>query len=320
LSVYFKIRETLRLNPCVQRLVYTSESLRYALRSSLSDHIRRRADAVPALANGVAVCLRIKDEAPFLAEWLDYHAAAGIEHFFIYESFSSDNFREVLQPYVDRGTVTLISDWPYVPVTPYAERDCILRALNRFEWVGFLDVDEFLAIADGSGIGEFLSRFPDAPAVAFHWFMYGSSGHKIKPAGSVIQAYTFRCARPDQHVKVFVRPGQVTHCRNPHSWQYKSMRHAISEAGQPIYGSFSMKRIVRNAWIAHFFCKSEDEYRAKMTKREDCDRVAQKFKRRSEESLRKTLVECNQVEDLSVQNYYRRRCEALSISPELLSQ
>ena len=57
-----------------------------------------------------------------------------------------------------------------------------------------------------------------------------------------------------------------------------------------------------------------------MTKREDCDRVAQKFKRRSEESLRKTLVECNQVEDLSVQNYYRRRCEALSISPELLSQ
>ncbi len=308
----------LRMNPLVQRLIYTFGALLHSRGSSLAGRIQRRREIVVSQGNGLAICVRIKDEAPFLLEWLDYYRAAGIGHFFIYESFSSDNFRDVLQPYVDQGIVTLMADWPYVPVTPYAEEDCILRTVDRFEWVGFLDVDEFLVISDGSSIGEFLSHFPGAPAVAFHWYLFGSSGLKQRPPGAVIRAYTFRDAKPDRHVKVFLRPEEVTCCRNPHSWYYRGMKNAISEAGEPIYGSFSMQRVVRNAWIGHFHCRSEEEYLAKIKKREACDRVAMKFHRRSEEQLRKSLVEWNQVEDLSVQDYYRTRCKALGIPPVLL--
>lgn len=318
MSIYFRIREPLRLNPIVQRLIYTFEGLFVSPRCALSGLIKRRKPFVPLRGKGVAICTRIKDEAPYLLEWLEYYKAAGVDHFFIYESFSTDNFREVLQPYIVQGIVTLLADWPYVPVTPYAEEDCILRTLNRFEWVGFLDIDEFLVIKDGSSVGEFLSRFPGAPAVAFHWLCYGTSGHKQKPQGAVIRAYTFRDSEPNFHVKVFVRPEEVTYCRNPHSWHYRGMRYAISEAGVPIYGSFSKKSIVQNAWIGHYHSKSANEYIEKIKKTEACDRVALKFQRRSEAVLSKSLMKWNQVEDLSVQNYYRRRCEAMSIPPDLL--
>jgi hypothetical protein len=212
----------------------------------------------------------------------------------------------------------LVADWPYIPVTPYAEHDCILRCIKRFEWVGFLDIDEFLVISNGASIGKFLAAFSGASAIAFHWLIYGTSGHKQKPHGAVIKAYTFRESKPDRHVKVFVRPEQVTYCRNPHSWHYLGMRTAISEAGEPIYGSLSMKCIVRDAWIGHFHSKSESEYLAKMEKKEACDWVAMRFQRRSKEGVIKANVELSQVEDLSVQNYYRKRCEILSISPDLL--
>jgi hypothetical protein len=318
LGLYFKLREKIRFIPWVQRLLYYSESVRYALFSDLTRQMRSRASVVPGPPCGVALCTRIKDEAPVLTEWLEYYRAAGIDHFFIYESFSSDNFREVLRPWIDQGLVTLIADWPYVPVTPHAEEDCILRALNRFEWVGFLDVDEFLVLRDGSSIGDFLSRFPGRPAVGFHWIFYGSSGHKFPQCGPVIRTHTRRNTKFNRHIKVFVRPGQVTHCRNPHSWQYKGLGHAVSEAGAPAYGSFLMQADVRDGWIGHFHCKSEEEYLAKMRKKEACDVVAMRYQRRSEESLRKILVEWNQVEDLSVQNYYRQRCAKLGVPPVLL--
>lgn len=320
MGLYFTIREKVRFIPWVQRLIYTVEGLKYARGGALSQQIERRSKLVPGPGKGVALFTRIKDEAPVLEEWIEYYRVAGVSHFFFYESFSSDNFREVLRPYIEEGLVTLIADWPCVPVTPYAEEDCVLRALNRFEWLGFLDVDEFLVIKDGSSIGDFLARYGDAPAVAMHWVFFGTSGHKTRPTGNAIRSYTRRDAEPDRHVKIFLRPEGVTHCRNPHSWQYKNMRHAISEAGYPVYGSFSMTPQVKNAFVGHFHCKSEDDYLSKLKKMEACDAVAMKFQRRSEEAMRNNMERWNRVEDFSVQTYYRHRCEAMHVSPVLLDQ
>lgn len=318
MGFYFEIREKVRFHPWVQRLIYTAEGLRYARGSALSRNIARRAPLVPGPAQGVAVCVRIKDEASALTEWLEYHSLAGVNHFFIYESFSSDNFREVLRPYIQNGLVTLIADWPYVPVTPQAEEDCILRTLNRFEWVGFMDMDEFLVIRDGSAIGEFLARFSDRPACGIHWIYFGTSGHKQRVAGSVIRNYTRRNATPNRHLKVFVRPAEATHCRNPHSWHFRNFGNAVTEAGKPVYGSFVPKPEIRDAWIGHFHCKSEDEYLAKGLKKEACDSFAMKFQRITEAHLRGNLADWNAVEDLSVQNYYRQRCEKNGVPPTLL--
>lgn len=56
----------------------------------------------------LAVVTIAKNEAPYIKEWLDYHLLAGVNHFYIYDNDSSDNQKEVLQPYVDAGIVTYI--------------------------------------------------------------------------------------------------------------------------------------------------------------------------------------------------------------------
>ncbi|HTX76539.1 MAG TPA: hypothetical protein VMD29_10065 [Terracidiphilus sp.] len=148
--------------------------------------------------------------------------------------------------------------------------------------------------------------------------MFGTSGHKTRPSGPVIRSFTRREAKPDPHVKLFIQPDAVTRYRNAHSWFYKKRRHAVTEAGDAIYGSLSLKCVVRNAFLAHFYSRSEEEYLAKARKSEAVDKVAMQFRRRSEEKLRANLERWNQVEDFAVQDYYRKRCEVLGIEPVLL--
>jgi hypothetical protein len=64
------------MNPFVQRLIYTLEGLFVSPRSELIGLIKRRKQFVPACKKGIAICARIKDEAPYLSEWLDYYRAA----------------------------------------------------------------------------------------------------------------------------------------------------------------------------------------------------------------------------------------------------
>lgn len=59
----------------------------------------------------VSFCLIFKNEAPFLKEWLDFHLTVGVDHFYLYNNNSDDNFREILEPYIGLGIVTLI-EWP----------------------------------------------------------------------------------------------------------------------------------------------------------------------------------------------------------------
>ena len=49
----------------------------------------------------VAVCAIFKNESVFLKEWLEYHLLIGVEHFYLYNNFSEDNYQDILAPYLD---------------------------------------------------------------------------------------------------------------------------------------------------------------------------------------------------------------------------
>ena len=55
----------------------------------------------------LAVTAIFKNEGRYLKEWLDYHLFAGVEHFYLYNNDSSDNYAEVLAPYIEKNLVTL---------------------------------------------------------------------------------------------------------------------------------------------------------------------------------------------------------------------
>lgn len=317
MGLYFDLREKIRSNPLVNRTLYLAQGIYRSNFGRLVSDVRRNQRAAES-AEGVALCLRFRDEARYLAEWLEYHDAAGIDHFYLYNNFSSDDFMAVVQAWIDRGRVTLV-DWPLVPASPAAEEDCIRRALGRFAWVGFIDADEFLVIRDGSSMNEFLEPRRRFPGVCLHWRYYGSSGHTSRPDLPVIRAYQHRFAAVNRHVKTFVQPSRAAQCRNPHAWFYTPLGTAADEHGKPVYGSFDYQPTADLAWINHYYCKSEEDYLEKAARRQTQDKVGIKFPTRRPENVAKELLKNNDVIDSAAVEYYRARCEALGREPVLLN-
>jgi hypothetical protein len=143
--------------------------------------------SAPGLDLGVVVILR--NEAPYLPEWLAYHHALGVQHFFIYDNGSTDELHEVLEAWVNHGLVTLVH-WPL----PGGQIDAYSHAIRfygpTFEWLAFFDVDEFVVPLVDDDVPAVLARFPDAADLRVPRVDFGYSGHRQAPQALTIEAYT----------------------------------------------------------------------------------------------------------------------------------
>ncbi len=59
----------------------------------------------------LTACLMFRDSASYLEEWLQFHLRVGVEHFYLYDNESQDDFESVIQPLVAAGKITL-HRWP----------------------------------------------------------------------------------------------------------------------------------------------------------------------------------------------------------------
>ena len=78
-----------------------------------------------------AICAIFKDEAPYLKEWIDYHHhVLGATHLYLYNNDSSDNYHDVLRPYIKAGVVELI-DWKS------CEKNAIHSERDGVYWISY---------------------------------------------------------------------------------------------------------------------------------------------------------------------------------------
>jgi hypothetical protein len=300
----FRLREFIRLSPFVSKSLYMAQNFRATAKGRLLS-CTPPPNAQPA---GVALCLRFRDEARYLDEWIDYHLTAGVSHLYLYNNFSADDYGTVLARHLQSGAVTLI-DWPRKPASPAAEEDCIRRAIGHYEWVGFLDADEFVVIKDGRSIPEYLRSFGDVPGVALHWYYFGSNGHRTRPASGVIHGYVRREALPNRHVKCFVRPERVSQNRNPHSWFFRKASWAVNEHHRPVLGSIGSPTAA-NAWINHYYCKSLEDFQEKALRTSTHDIAGMRYPTRRLENAQTAINSSNDIEDRSAIEYYEYRRRA----------
>lgn len=47
----------------------------------------------------------IKNEAHYIKEWIEFHKLVGVDRFYIYDNESTDNVKDVLKEYIDKGEV-----------------------------------------------------------------------------------------------------------------------------------------------------------------------------------------------------------------------
>jgi len=166
---------------------------------------RRERDLLAREHYELTICAIFREEAPNLDEWVRFHEGVGVSKFYLYNNFSTDNFREVLAPYVARGLVDLV-DWPVSLGKVAAYADCVRRRADEARWIALIDVDEFLFSPVQTDIRPILRGYADMPGLLVHSPFFGANGHAERPAGPLVRAFTRRAPLSLWRVKTIVNP------------------------------------------------------------------------------------------------------------------
>lgn len=139
----------------------------------------------------VSICAIFKNEAPYLKEWIEFNNIVGVDHFYMYNNNSEDDYEAVLKPYIKSGLVTLI-DWPQNQKQMECYQTCIKDFSGETKWLGFIDIDEFIVPKSTDSIYEFLKAFENkAGAVNLYWKLFGTSGRMDRDlSGLVCEDFT----------------------------------------------------------------------------------------------------------------------------------
>lgn len=140
----------------------------------------------------LAICAIFRDEAPFLKEWVEYHLLVGVEHFYLYNNFSKDAYRDVLAPYIERGVVTLI-EWPVEQGQEKAYADCYEKYKDIVQWIAFIDLDEFICSKETIDLKQWLKSFRKYPSVFINWRMFGTGGLMRHDEGKLVTEQYVAC-------------------------------------------------------------------------------------------------------------------------------
>lgn len=227
----------------------------------------------------VSLCLIFKDEGRFLKEWLDYHLTVGVDHFYLYDNNSTDDYKSIVQPYIDRGVVTLIA-WPYQQAQVKCYRHCLETFCNETKWIGYIDADEFICPKYAATVKEWLAAYAKFPAVMIDWLQFGTNGlidHDYsKP---VIEQY-FSCWENFWMGKSFVNTRYRIsnwHTQYFHHHSYVYYKVFGIRMSMPAVNQFGFISPMGHAWgggkdrvgnasihINHYYTKAWNVYREKM--------------------------------------------------------
>lgn len=213
----------------------------------------------------LAACLKFKNVARYLREWIEFHQIVGFQHFYLYNNNSTDEYKEALAPYRAEGIVTLY-DWPQTPAFPTADEHCVANHQHEARWIAFLDDDEFLFPTCSESVRKILRRYEPFPALAVHWLMFGSSGHIGRPEGLVLENYLLRAESPSPTIKSIVNPRRVAASANTHHWIYRNGQIASDENERPAATSQSAPATVDVLRINHYWSKSREDGEYKVTR------------------------------------------------------
>ena len=164
---------------------------------------RNLANTTPSLYTyGVCVMTRVHNCAYMISEWIEYHRAAGVHHFYIADDCSTDDGRThyILNKYQTTGLVTFNASQPFNNCSNHQpDEDNLFRMLFQIaryqcDWLGIWDVDEYITTTsnhhwDKHSLYSFLENNSYHGFYRLPWWIMSSGMLEERPQGLIIENY-----------------------------------------------------------------------------------------------------------------------------------
>jgi len=232
-----------------------------------------------------AILAIMKDEGPYLLDWLAHHRSIGFEHFFIYTNDNTDGSDELLGLLAQHGVISWINNELNPEET--AQIKAYGHALKRlpdtldFRWTMILDADEYLGLDR--------SMFPSVQdyiawqergrvdAIALRWLIFAGKAQDVWRDDSSLQRFTWREARVSQLFKSMCRTNLFfdSHAHFPfpaadqpflYRWEDGTVCHHMARLDKVAIPEPAPTD--RFAWVAHYLLRSAAEMLFKLNRRD----------------------------------------------------
>lgn len=203
-------------------------------------------DQALTFENELAIVAIIKNEAPYINEWIEYHRALGIKKFYLYDNESTDETKELLKPYIEKNEV--VYKWfPGKTMQTSAYNHAVQNHKNETRYMAFIDADEFMISSQFDAKAEDIiksiqAKRPYSAGIGVTWLIYGSSGHLTKPDGTVLESYLQRGETNfirNQHIKAIANPRFIWYYGHAHFPVYRYGCISINCENELMIGPYS---------------------------------------------------------------------------------
>jgi hypothetical protein len=156
----------------------------------------------------------VKNEAPFILEWVAYHRAIGFDRIIVCSNDCSDGTDGILQALAANDVILHISHTVSVGVSPQLQAARLIMEENWIrdgDWVIWLDADEFLNVRTGArDVDALIDTIGTRKGMLINWRLFGDGG-QVPFRGRLIAPEFSNCnkrhSEANRCIKTFFRVG-----------------------------------------------------------------------------------------------------------------
>jgi hypothetical protein len=155
-----------------------------------------------------------KNEGMIIKEWLDHYISEGIQHFYLIDNGSTDNYKSILDNYINK--ITLIEDSTRDQnLTQYVlfNKHFLDLIKKESEWIIVADFDEYIySRKENKTILDYINTIPEnIKAILLPWKNFGSN-NIINHPESIIATFIMR--ENENDFKKRVNQNWYGHCKS----------------------------------------------------------------------------------------------------------
>jgi hypothetical protein len=150
-----------------------------------------------------------KNEAHIIKEWIKYYLSQGVEHFYLIDNGSTDNYIEQIKEY--ETYIDLFVDSKKNSQNELYTKYILPKSKEETVWLGIFDLDEFTYNQNGYKMCDILKTHfnENVNQIWCPWVIFGSNNHITQP-DSVIHGFIKRKKINGSQGKCIFKPKYAT--------------------------------------------------------------------------------------------------------------
>lgn len=142
----------------------------------------------------ISVIVMFKNEEMIMEEWFQHYISEGIDHFYLIDNGSTDNYIDIVNRYIDKITLVVDPTRDNVATQPLLYNKHFLETIKtESEWIIVADMDEYIyGRRNFNSISDYVNAIPEKiTRIIMPWKNFGNNNNRLQPS-SIIHSLTKR--------------------------------------------------------------------------------------------------------------------------------